>query len=264
VPNRFIKESICTSENLDRLTAEEEVFCYRLIVNCDDFGRFHADPILLRSRLFPRRTEKIKPQDIVKWLFALSETAKMIGLYKNGDKIYLQFIKWSEHQQKRANTSKFPAPDDTESQLISIDINGNHSITNVSVFVFDNDKRIRNRKTNNESEYSCEFEEFWKEYPRQEAKATTYKQWNLRIKSGELVIDMINGAKCYAVDCKGRERKFIKLPSTFIGPDKHYKDYVRGVPNGTNQQQPGQTQNKTKYQDDEYAGFFGRNDPTDS
>ena len=39
MPNRIIKESICTSDNVDQLTAFEETVFVRLIVNCDDFGR---------------------------------------------------------------------------------------------------------------------------------------------------------------------------------------------------------------------------------
>ena len=42
MPNRIIKESICTSCEIDSLTPEQEVFFYRLIVNCDDYGRMDA------------------------------------------------------------------------------------------------------------------------------------------------------------------------------------------------------------------------------
>ena len=55
MPNRIIKESICTSENVDRLTAFQETAFVRLIVNCDDFGRFFGNPKILASRLFPFR-----------------------------------------------------------------------------------------------------------------------------------------------------------------------------------------------------------------
>lgn len=56
MPNRILKESICTSDTLDELTWMEEVFWYRLIVNCDDYGRFDARPAILRSRLFPLKS----------------------------------------------------------------------------------------------------------------------------------------------------------------------------------------------------------------
>ena len=52
MPNRILKESICTSESIDRLSWLEEVTFYRLIVNCDDYGRMDARPPILRARLF--------------------------------------------------------------------------------------------------------------------------------------------------------------------------------------------------------------------
>ena len=58
--NRIIKESICASDTIDQLTYFEEVFFYRLIVNCDDYGRFDARLPILKARLFPLKsvTEK--------------------------------------------------------------------------------------------------------------------------------------------------------------------------------------------------------------
>lgn len=52
MPNRFLKDSICTSDNIDRLTAFQETFFYRLIVNCDDFGRMDARPKVLAAKLY--------------------------------------------------------------------------------------------------------------------------------------------------------------------------------------------------------------------
>ena len=51
--NRILKESICASENIDGLSAFQETFFYRLIVNCDDYGRMDARAKILAARLFP-------------------------------------------------------------------------------------------------------------------------------------------------------------------------------------------------------------------
>ena len=40
MPNRIIKESICRSDQINGLTAFEEVLFYRLMVSVDDFGRY--------------------------------------------------------------------------------------------------------------------------------------------------------------------------------------------------------------------------------
>ena len=53
MPNRILKESICTSDSIDGLGWFDEVLFYRLIVNCDDYGRFDGRPAIIKNRLFP-------------------------------------------------------------------------------------------------------------------------------------------------------------------------------------------------------------------
>lgn len=119
MPNRILKESICTSDTLDQLSWAEEVFWYRLIVNCDDFGRFDARPAILKSRLFPLKssvTEKTV-KDALKKL----STVGLVTLYEYEGKPYLQLATWEKHQQVRAKKSKYPAFDPSCNQLISDD-----------------------------------------------------------------------------------------------------------------------------------------------
>lgn len=124
MPNRIIKESICTSSEIDQLNPEEEVFFYRLMVNCDDYGRIDARPQLLRAKCFPLKIDKIKDIDIEKWLEKLVEV-NLIKLYTVDGKAYLQLTTWEKHQQIRAKKSKYPQPpidDINRNHLISDDI----------------------------------------------------------------------------------------------------------------------------------------------
>ncbi|MCL6479326.1 MAG: hypothetical protein K6T65_13115 [Peptococcaceae bacterium] len=132
MPNRIIKESICTSENLDNLSPEEERFFYRLMVNCDDYGRHDARPQILRAKCFPLKMDHITNEDIESWLYALVRE-KLIILYRVGDKAYLQFVTWERHQQIRAKKSKYPGPESEGACLISNDINCKQGIANVPV-----------------------------------------------------------------------------------------------------------------------------------
>lgn len=125
MPNRIIKESICTSGNLDNLNPEEEVFFYRLVVNCDDFGRTDARPQILRAKCYPMKMDRITNEHIEAWLRALVRE-KLIIIYLVDEKPYLQFITWERHQQVRAKKSKFPAPDSRNAKLISNDIKCQH------------------------------------------------------------------------------------------------------------------------------------------
>lgn len=107
MPNRLIKESICTSDNLDKLSWFEEVFFFRLIVNCDDFGRMDARPAIIRSRLFPLKT--VTDTQVKQALQSL-RSAGIIDLYEVDGRSFLQMRTWEKHQNVRAKKSKYPAP----------------------------------------------------------------------------------------------------------------------------------------------------------
>lgn len=119
MPNRIIKESICTSDTIDQLTWFEEVFFYRLIVNCDDYGRFDARPAILKARLFPLKN--VTEKQISDALNKLS-TVGIVTVYEYDGRPYLQLVTWDKHQQIRAKKSKYPAFDETCNQMISNDI----------------------------------------------------------------------------------------------------------------------------------------------
>lgn len=141
MPNRLIKESICSSDDINSLTMFQEIFFYRLIVNCDDYGLLDARPAILKSRLFPLRD--VSHEEIKDALNALSRIG-MVTQYVVDGKPYLCLNNWKKHQQVRASRSKYPKPDDGEimhvnaddisgNQLISDDIKNNQPISNVPV-----------------------------------------------------------------------------------------------------------------------------------
>lgn len=141
MPNRIIKESICTSDNIDQLTAFEETVFVRLLVNCDDFGRFDGRAKILSARLFPLK--QITPEEMTNALQSLVD-ANLVTLYTVDGKPYLHVNTWESHQQTRATKSKYPAP--TESDSDADDSNCNHLLSDDS-----NCPRIRIRNTINDN-----------------------------------------------------------------------------------------------------------------
>jgi hypothetical protein len=132
VSNRIIKESICVSRKINELSAEEEVFFYRLLVNCDDYGCFFGDPDVLSAKLFPRR--RYSDEKIRRWRDRLC-TVGLIRKYRAEEADYIHVNKWDENQQVRARRHKFPVYTESISDagngydLISDDGNGYHLIS---------------------------------------------------------------------------------------------------------------------------------------
>lgn len=118
MPNRIIKESICVSDNLDKLTWFEECLFYRLIVNCDDYGRFDGRTAVIKNRLFPLK-DNVTVASVEKALKALVN-AELVAMYTYDGKPYLHLLTWGHHQTVRNKKSKYPAPEDG---VIAIDCN---------------------------------------------------------------------------------------------------------------------------------------------
>lgn len=115
MPNRIIKESICSSDDMASLSWFEQMLFIRLIVTADDYGRMDARASIIRGRLFP--LDDVTVKTIEAGLAKLS-TAGMIYLYEVEGKPYLQLTAWSRHQSPpRAKVSKHPSPDDADGPL---------------------------------------------------------------------------------------------------------------------------------------------------
>lgn len=109
MPNRIIKESIRISYDINELSPEAEVSFYRLLTYADDFGRFPSDIRILQSQLFPLKAS-IRSKDLDTWMSELVNGG-LIELYiGNDNKPYGHFPTWEDHQNRRANQSKYPNP----------------------------------------------------------------------------------------------------------------------------------------------------------
>lgn len=78
-------------------------------------------------------------------------------------------------------------------------------------------------------EYSADFEAFWKAYPRKKEKRRAWRVWKTRIRERVAPADLIQAATNYAATCRGKEERYVKLAATFLGPDRPYEEYLKGV-----------------------------------
>lgn len=105
MPNRILKESICRSEEIDSLSWFEEVLFYRLIVICDDFGRYDGRAKIIKGSCFPLKD--VTEKDIDKALDKLSAVG-LVRVYEAQGRPYLQLVTWADHQRIRNQKSKYP------------------------------------------------------------------------------------------------------------------------------------------------------------
>lgn len=130
MPNRIIKESIRTSDSINDLSWFEECLFYRLIVSCDDYGRFDGRPAIIKGSCFPLK-DGVTTNNIEKALSKLA-SAGLVKRYVVDGKPYLSLPTWEQHQSVRAKKSKYPSSDDGE--MITSENNCMHMQANVTVF----------------------------------------------------------------------------------------------------------------------------------
>lgn len=121
MPNRILKESICRSEEIDSLSWFEEVLFYRLIVICDDFGRYDGRIKIIKGSCFPLKD--VTEKDIEKALSKLSAVG-LVRVYETQGRPYLQLVTWADHQRIRNQKSKYPECTQNSKLLLTIDSNG--------------------------------------------------------------------------------------------------------------------------------------------
>lgn len=108
MPNRIIKESICTSEKISQLTDFEFRLFIGLITQADDCGRCDARPAILKGSIFPLR-EKVTVATVASALHGLANKG-CVYLYNVDGKPYLYFPSWAKHQRVRDCRPKYPEP----------------------------------------------------------------------------------------------------------------------------------------------------------
>ena len=106
MPTRSIRD-YTDSDRVNQLSWQAEVFFVRLMLKADDFGRFHANPKLLKSALFPHRVDEIKDKHVIDWISECT-AAGLIVCYTVKEKNYLYIKNFC--QRLRLMQSKFPEP----------------------------------------------------------------------------------------------------------------------------------------------------------
>lgn len=92
---RMIDPNIWMSEDVAKLTIRQRLLLIGLFSNADDYGKGRANPVFIRSIVFPY--DDIPVKDIEKDLKAISETIE-IKLYEVDENSYYSFTNWGKWQ----------------------------------------------------------------------------------------------------------------------------------------------------------------------
>ena len=188
MPNRIIKESICDSERINKLTPIEEVTFYRLLVNADDYGCFDAREAVVKSRLFPLK-DTMKLSEVGKILDRLAEVGLIVRYTKDG-KPFLCVNKWGEHQRLRVSRHKYPTPDEADcGSLPQVAAScGEKSLESES----ESESEIESESEKRKAQETW-FERFWKVYPRKVNRVGARKAFD-KIRPDEALLERMVAA----------------------------------------------------------------------
>lgn len=216
MPNRIIKESICTSEDIAGLSMGAEILFYHLMVKVDDFGVYFGNEQIIKNTCFPLKSSEIKVKQVESWLNELVKAGLLFAYVAEDGKKYVQFTKWAKHQQIRAKKSKYPLFDSTCNQLLADDGN---SCRNPIQY------EIQSISAQSADEIESCFLALWDLYPKKAGKSAVSKKAKSELyKAGFDVVSAAIETYKAEIQRENRDMQYVKNGSTFF--NGAWKDYL--------------------------------------
>ena len=223
MPNRIIKESICTSDSVDQLSWFEEVLFYRLIVNCDDFGRFDGRTAVIKNRLFPLK-DNLTIKSVETAINKLA-SAGLVALYVFEGKPYLYLPTWNEHQTIRAKRSKYPEPENICKQMISDDCKCSRNPIQSNPNPIQSESESES-ESNTRKALESAFDAFWSVYPKKTGKEAARKAFKKIPKSAQSLLVPAVEAQKKSRQWMEENGRFIPNPATWLNQGR-WEDEVQ-------------------------------------
>ena len=180
MPNRIIKESLCSSDKISSLTDFEFRLWVGLITQADDMGRGDARPSIIKGRVFPLR-DRITNKDIDAALHGLAAKG-CVSLYTVGGKPYFWFPTWGKHQRIRDSKAKYPGPEEADTpQETAIRDTSQKFAASCGDSPPESNPIQSESKSESESNPNITreaFDVFWEAYPRKVGKSSARKSFS--------------------------------------------------------------------------------------
>jgi hypothetical protein len=213
MPSRIVREGILESDRVQRLVElggwEAEVFYRRLHQIADDFGRFSADPRLLRPRLYPLALDQMREANVSRCL-KHCEAAGLVRLYSVNAKQYLEVIDF--RQRTRASESKYPDPPDDGHMPDTCPADDGHPLTY---------SETKSETETKSVDWFSKFWDAWPKHPRKAARKQCQARWDaqgLDAKAG-LILEALEAFKA-SPDWRKNDGQFIPAPLVWLNQNR--------------------------------------------
>lgn len=227
MPTRLIRDGWVESTRIDQLDAAGERFFLRLCLRADDYGRYHADPRLLRSNLFPLRDD-VRSADMTRCL-AACEKAGLVRCYQTPGGRYLEIERFN--QRTRAKVSKFPPPSDTCPADDGHMRSETETETETNAETDNKPARAAPEPVMDRAELDHQCAQIYDAYPRKVGRAGALPKIRAAIlKVGFDVL--LERTRAYAVARAGSEVQYTPHPATWFFQERYADDPSTWTANG--------------------------------
>lgn len=228
MPTRILRDGIIDSKAVNALSESAEILYRRLMSIVDDYGRFEADPELIRARCFPRQLDRWSVERVESELQACSVDnghSPLVTVYFCGEQKYLEISNFGQRKQAKP---KFPGPDSPESTVIHRDspprATRAHSESKSESYAETKAKTPTPSPTPKagavvsvDDDLTRWFtQEFWPVYPRKEAKVAALKAARAHLKTAELRAAALRGLTLQLPELTSRPPDKRPHPATWI------------------------------------------------
>ena len=198
---RMIDKKLIISRKVNSVSLGAECMYVRILLLTDDFGRYHADPRILKAHAFSLRG--VTNKTILKWLSELVEIG-LIKLYSVDDEEYLEIVRFEDFQTFRADRKRqegFPKPRkyhqwDTSDVPVG-DCSSREGKGTKGKGTKENMIRFcDNPKCENLEHWECQFNHYWDSFPKSVGRVDTHSLFISICRKGEIK-ELIKGLDGY-------------------------------------------------------------------
>jgi hypothetical protein len=197
----MIDKKLIISRKINSVSLGAECMYVRILLLTDDFGRYHADPRILKAHAFSLRG--VTNKTILKWLSELVEIG-LVKLYSVGDEEYLEIVRFEDFQTFRGDRKRqegFPKPRKYHQCPTSDIPPGDCSLIKVnrSKVNLIKENAIRScsdPKCQNLEHWECQFNHYWDSFPNSIGKVDTHSLFLTICRKGEIK-ELIKGLDGY-------------------------------------------------------------------